>query len=146
MATKADFTDEEWEAMHRGVTGAGMLVSTSDPGFMDSFGEASALAKHLRSEGESNQNQLAREVAQVHGTGFGVTSSREKVQAETLESLRATVALLTAKSPDDVDAYRQLLLGTAEAVAEAKGGVSAAETGAIDQIKQALGATGAPAG
>ena len=83
MATKADFTDEEWESMHRGLTGAGMLVSTSDPGFTDSFGEASALAKHLRSEGESNTSPLAREVAQVHGTGFGVTSSREKVTAET---------------------------------------------------------------
>ena len=48
MATKADFTYEEWEALHRGVTGAGMMVSTSDPGFTDSFGEASALANGLR--------------------------------------------------------------------------------------------------
>jgi hypothetical protein len=146
MATKTDFTDEEWESMHRGLTGAGMFVSTSDPGFMDSFGEASALAKHLRSEGENNSNQLAREVAQVHGTGFGITSSREKVQTETLDSLRAAVATLTAKAPDDVDAYRQLVVGTAEAVAEAKGGVSAAETGALDQIKEALGFSGPDAG
>jgi hypothetical protein len=146
MATKADFTDEEWESMHRGLTGAGMLVSTSDPGFMDSFGEASALAKHLRSEGESNTSPLAREVAQVHGTGFGVTSSREKVLTETLDSLRTAVAALAAKAPDDLDAYRQLVVGTAETVAEAKGGVSAAETGAIDQIKEALGVSGAPAG
>jgi tellurite resistance protein len=146
MATKADFTDEEWETMHKGVTGAGMLVSTSDPGFTDSFGEASALAKHLRSEGENNTSQLAREVAQVHGTGFGITSSREKVQTETLESLRSSVATLTTKAPDDVDAYRQLVVGTAEAVAEAKGGVSAPETGAIDQIKAALGVSSPPAG
>jgi tellurite resistance protein len=141
MATKADFSDEEWEQLHRGLTGAGMLVSTSDPGLMDSFGEASALAKHLRAEGESNANQLAREVAQVHGTGFGITSSREKVETETLEALRGSVATLTAKAPDDVDAYRQLVLGLAEAVAEAKGGVSEKETAALAQIKEALGAS-----
>ena len=47
MATKADFTQEEWEAMQKGITGAGMLVAISDRGFFDSFKEASALAKHL---------------------------------------------------------------------------------------------------
>src|SRR5262249_4872412 len=99
MATKADFTEAEWETLHKGVTGAGMLVSTSDPGFMDSFGEASALAKHLAGEGQSNSNDLAREVAQTHGTGFGLTSSREKVTAETMESLRSAVGILTAKAP-----------------------------------------------
>jgi len=141
MATKADFTEEEWETLHKGVTGAGMLVSTSDPGFMDSFGEASALAKHLAAEGQGNQNGLAREVAQTHGTGFGITASREKVAAETIQSLEAAVGILGTKAPGDVEAYRQLVLGTAEAVAEAKGGVSETETGALDQIKKALGAS-----
>ena len=139
MATKADFTEEEWEALHRGVTGAGMMVSTSDPGFTDSFGEASALAKHLAQESQSNENALAREVAHTHGTGFGITSSREKVGAETIQSLRSAAEFLGQKAPDDLDAYRQLVLGTAQAVAEAKGGVSEAETTAIDQIKDALG-------
>ena len=141
MATRADFTDDEWEALHKGVTGAGMMVSTSDAGFTDSFGEASALAKHLAHESQSNQNELAREVAHTHGTGFGITSSRAKVGTETIESLRAATGFLGTKSPDDLEAYRQLVLGTAEAVAEAKGGVSESEQGAIDQIKEALGAS-----
>jgi len=126
--------------MHKGLTGAGMLVSSSDPGFMDSFGEATTLAKHLASEGQGNQNELAREIAQTHGTGFGITSSREKVAAETIQSLKTAAAILSTKAPGDLDAYRQLVLGTAEAVAEAKGGVKPAETAAIDQIKDALGA------
>lgn len=141
MATRADFTDDEWETMHKGVTGAGMLVSASDPGFIDTFGEASALAKHLVSEGQHNQNELAREIAQAHGSGFGLTSSREKVAAETMESLKAATGILSAKAPADLDAYRQLVIGTAEAVAEAKGGVKPPETAAIDQIKEALGAS-----
>jgi hypothetical protein len=47
VATKADFTEEEWKMMQKGVTGAGALVSISDPDFTDSFGEASAIGKYL---------------------------------------------------------------------------------------------------
>ena len=47
MATKADFTEDEWSTMQKGVTGAGLLVSVSDADFTDSFGEASTLAKYL---------------------------------------------------------------------------------------------------
>ena len=36
MASKADFTEEEWETLQRGLTGTGMLVSVADPGLMDS--------------------------------------------------------------------------------------------------------------
>ena len=42
MATKADFTEDEWEAMRKGVTGAGMLVSIGDRDFTDTFGEVGA--------------------------------------------------------------------------------------------------------
>ena len=31
MATKADFTEEEWKALQKGVTGSGMLVSAQRP-------------------------------------------------------------------------------------------------------------------
>ena len=48
MAGKSDFTEEEWEQLRKGATGAGLLVSVSDRGFLDSFKEASSLAKHGR--------------------------------------------------------------------------------------------------
>ena len=47
MATKADFTADEWDNLHTGVTGAGMLVSLSDRDLSDSFGESTAMAKYL---------------------------------------------------------------------------------------------------
>ena len=47
MAGKSDFTEEEWEQLRRGVTGAGLLVATSDRAFFDSFKEASSMAKYL---------------------------------------------------------------------------------------------------
>ena len=45
MATKADFSETEWQAMQRGITGAGMLVSVADQDFTDSFGESSAIVR-----------------------------------------------------------------------------------------------------
>ena len=87
-----------------------------------------------------------RELAATHGTGFGFTASKDKVEAETMDVLRASVATLSAKAPDELDAYRQFVLGTAEAVAEAKGGVTAAETAAIEAIRDALGVGSGPSG
>ena len=40
MATKTDFTEDEWETIRKGVTGAGILVSIGDRDFTDTFGES----------------------------------------------------------------------------------------------------------
>jgi tellurite resistance protein len=138
MATKADFTEDEWKALQRGLTGTGMLVSVSDRDFTDTFGEASALAKYLAEERDRNQSELMRELVHTHGSGFGLTASTEKVEHETTEAIRAGLAALEAKSPGDAGAYRELVLGVAERVAEAKGGLKPDETAAIEKIKQAL--------
>ena len=140
MATKADFTQDEWTSLHKGVTGAAMLVSLADRDFSDSFGEASAMAKYLTSQSTIGATELVRQVASIHSTGFGIMDSPQKVQAETVAALRASISTLTAKAPDEVEPYRRLVLGAAEAVAEAKGGVKPAETSAIAMITEALGA------
>ena len=56
-----------------------------------------------------------------------------------MEALRSTVATLQAKAPDEVEPYRQLVLGIATAVAEAKGGVKPTEEAALQLIREALG-------
>lgn len=138
MAQKSDFTEEEWEALRKGVTGAGMLVSVAHRDFTDSFGEAAALAKQLVSERTSTV-PLIHDLAQGHGTGFGAFTSPQKVEEETMASLRASVALLTERFPDDLEAYRGLVLEVAEAVAEAKGGVQEEEKAVIARITEVLG-------
>lgn len=138
MATKADFTEEEWKTMQKGVTGAGLLVSVGDRDFSDSFGEAGALAKYLAEERDQNASELIRELAHVHGSGFGFTASQQEVESETVAALGSAVATLAAKAPDEAAAYRQLVLGVAGAVAEAKGGVKPGETAAIGKIEEAL--------
>ena len=40
MATKTDFSEAEWDQLHKGAAGAGLLVSVSDRSFFDSFKEA----------------------------------------------------------------------------------------------------------
>ncbi|MDQ3876167.1 MAG: hypothetical protein M3322_11600 [Actinomycetota bacterium] len=138
MARKSDFTDQEWESLHKGVAGAGLLVSVSDRGFFDTFKEAGALAKHLGAARQSS-NELVRELAETRGTGFGLATSPEKVEAETLEALRSAISTLQSKAPEDVDAYRGLVLDVAQSVADAAGGGDAGESGALAQVRSALG-------
>jgi len=139
VATKSDFTDEEWKALQKGVTGAGTLVSLSDRDFTDSFGEASALAKSLVAQ-QQGSSELIREIAHTHGTGFGFTSSLQQIETETLAALGTALSALEAKAPEEVGSYQALVLAVADAVAEAKGGVSEQETAALEKIKDALGA------
>ena len=140
MATKADFTEQEWETLQKGVTGAGMLVSLADRGFFESFKEAGAIAKHLSQAHEQSESALIRDLAAIRHTGFGFTSSEQEVEAETVDAIRSAVATLEQKAPDDLDAYRALVLDVARSVAEAAGGgADEAETGALAKIEAALG-------
>jgi tellurite resistance protein len=138
MAAKTDFTEDEWKDLQQGVTGAGLLVSSAHRDFTDSFGEASAVAKQLAAHRES-ESQLVRDLAATHSTGFGLVASPKEVVEGTIDALGASVAVLGAKAPDELEAYRDLVLDVATAVAEAKGGVKDEEAAAIVRIKAALG-------
>jgi hypothetical protein len=138
MASKADFTEQEWEQLRKGATGAGLLVSVSDRSFFDSFKEAGSLAKHLAG-GRSGDSELVRELAGERGSGFGVRSSPAEIETETLDAIRGAVSTLQAKAPDEVEAYRSFVLEVAEAVGKAAGGGEAAEAATIEKIRGALG-------
>jgi hypothetical protein len=56
--------------MQKGVTAQACSSLISDADFTDSFGEASALAKHLAEEQQRSGSALIRDLAHVHGTGF----------------------------------------------------------------------------
>ena len=101
MATKADFSEDEWKAMQKGMTGAGMLVSVTDRDFTDSFGEASAIAKYLGRQREEGSSELI-ELSHTEGPGFGMTDSLQEVETETIDALRSSVATLTANAADEV--------------------------------------------
>jgi hypothetical protein len=141
MAGKADFTEQEWETLQKGVTGAAMLVSVANRGFFDSFKEASALAKHLSEARKKHETPLVRELADVRGIGFGLTDSPAEVESETMEALRSGTSTLQAKAPEELEEYREFVLEVAQSVAEAAKDVGATEAGALDKIKAALQTT-----
>jgi len=140
MATRADFTEEEWKAMESGVSGAGTYVALADRGFFDTFKEASALAHHLRDAHERSDSALIRELATSHDRPFGLTASPEEIEQSTVAALGEAIAALEAKAPAELPAYKQLVLDVAESVAEAAKGVSPQENSALDRIRAALGA------
>jgi hypothetical protein len=139
MATKADFTEAEWGALQKGLTGSAMLVSLADRDFTDTFGEVGAMTKYLQGQQVAASSDVIRELAKTHSTGFGLTTSPDRMRAETMESLQTGLAALSAKAPNDLDAYRQLVLGVAQAVAEAKGGgVAPVEGTMLEEIRKAV--------
>src|SRR4051794_36592261 len=139
MATKNDFTEAEWKALVNGLVGAGMLVSLSDRDLSDTFGEASAMAKYIAGQHVAAASALVREISTRPGNPFGFTASPDKVRNGTMQALQEAVAALAAKAPDDLQPYRDVVLGTAHAVAVAKGGgESAIETEMIEEISKAL--------
>jgi len=134
----ATFTDDEIETLHKGAMGAGLLVSVSDRGFFDSFKEAGALAKHVAAARSSSESPVIKQVAEGHGTGFGVTAHPDKIEAETLDALRSSVQLLQSKASDELEAYRAFVLALARSVAAAAPGGDEAEAGTIAKIEAAL--------
>lgn len=133
-------SESEIETLHRGAMGAGLLVSVSDRGFFDTFKEAGALAKHAAAARGSSTSDVVRRVAAKHGTGFGVTTTPDKIESGTLEALRSSVQLLQAKAPEELDAYRAFVLDLARSVAAAAPGGDTAESGAIAKVEAALAA------
>jgi hypothetical protein len=125
--------------MQEGLTGAGMFVALADRGFFDSFKEANALAHHLREAHEHSDSVLIRDVATGHDRPFGMSASPEEIEQITVATLEQAVSVLEAKSPEDLPAYRQLVLDVAESVAAAAKGVSPQENEALDRIRAALG-------
>jgi hypothetical protein len=138
MAKKSDFTEQEWETLQKGVVGAGLLVSLSDRGFFDTFKEAGALGKHVATAKQSASSELVREVANIHGTGFGLTSSPDKVEQETLTALQTAKTTLESKAPDELQPYRDLVIEVAQSVAIAAPGGDTAESGAIEKVRSAV--------
>jgi hypothetical protein len=108
MAGKTEFTEDEWKNLQQGVTGAGLLVSTAHRDFTDRYGAASAVAKQLAAHRGATANSYAN--FQGHGTGFGLVASPKEVVEGTMSALGAAVAVLGAKAPDELDAYRGLVL------------------------------------
>jgi hypothetical protein len=138
MATKTDFSEQEWEALQKGVTGAGFMVAVSDRSFFDTFKEAGALGKHLGQARQSAESELIRELSETRGTGFGITDSPQEIESETMDALRTAMNALRAKAPEEIEPYRAFVVELAQSVGNAAGGGEGAESETIEKIRGAL--------
>ena len=138
MASRTDFTDEEWNTLHRGLTGAGMWVAVSEHGFTSTFKETGAMASFLAHQATEASSQLGRELAGTKGSGWKVSSSPEELRQGTLTALRDSLTLLKSKDSQDLNDYRELVLALAHRVSEAGRGGDEVEANVIAEIAATL--------
>jgi hypothetical protein len=138
MAGRTDFTDEEWNTLHRGLTGAGMWVAVSERGFTSTFKETGAMASFLAHQATEASSQLGRELSGTKGSGWKVSSSPEELRQGTLTALRESITLLKSKDKQDVSDYRELVLALAHRVSEAGSGGDEVEANVVAEIAAAV--------
>jgi hypothetical protein len=158
MTGRADFTDEEWERIRRAPFVAGMALTIADPGGPIEISKEGMATIRAATLPPSQEELLAAVALDIQAElqrkenpakDFKPTSA-PTAAAEILDELRAVDAIVSAKAtPEEADAFRDWLIATAQAAADAakEGGfmgfgaerVSQGEQEMLDQIRAALG-------
>jgi hypothetical protein len=143
MASKADFTTEEWKLILEAPPSAGMIVVTAQRG--GSFRETIAIAKsYVEARQQHGQSELLDEiVAAKPERDHTHYHSPEDLKQAGLQHLRESVLLLKDKAtPEEVDEYCRFIVTLSQHVAAAHREhgieVSEAEQAAINDITEAL--------
>lgn len=142
MASKTDFSPEEWKQIVEGPATAGFITLTAASGgtFKETFALARAWTDARKAHGSSQLlDELAAEKPAFDRHRYG---SPQELHDKGLQQLGEAVELVRTKSPDDLAAYREFVLSVATKVAAAhkEGGqeVSPPEQAALDEIRARL--------
>ncbi|NTU83132.1 MAG: hypothetical protein HGA45_27805 [Chloroflexales bacterium] len=158
MASKTDFTPEEWQTIGLAPIITGLYISMSDPSgpiglIKETFASASSIIEAAK---QPDALQIVKDLAadmeaKTLKPELPKFKSADEAAAFAKEQLTKAVALIEGKSPEDAGAYRQWLYDTAKKAAEAgkEGGflgfggtaVSEKEQAALIQIAAILGVT-----
>jgi hypothetical protein len=147
MATKEDFSPEEWEAISDGPVYAGMMIITASRGgsFRETFSMSKTWAEARQRQGES---ELLDAVVAEKPKLEDKPGSAIELHNAGIQMLQQAVQSIEAKSPDELDAYRSFVTGLAQRVAEAHEEhgekVSSGERSVLDEISEALGSEARP--
>jgi hypothetical protein len=142
MATKEDFSPEEWEAISDGPVYAGMMIITASRGgsFRETFSMSKTWAEARQRQGES---ELLDAVVAEKPKLEDKPGSAIELHNAGIQMLQQAVQSIEAKSPDELDAYRSFVTGLAQRVAEAHEEhgekISPGERSVLDEITAALG-------
>ena len=140
MATKADFTDAEWQVLQWAVADTITYLSMADPGLWDTFKETSKAVRYIAGMRTASENLLVRELAADARTrrDKDVSGDPADVADEVTGRVSLAVSILARKAPDDLDAFREFIVGVAKATAEAAHGMGPAEEAALAKLETAL--------
>jgi hypothetical protein len=132
MATKSDFTADEWKTLLESPILAGFAITAADPsGFISTIKEGWANAKELATAKTTASDELIKAVAEDLLTSEGRTAARDGVQAlvagaqlseykdRSLAELKRAAAIVDAKAPADAAAFKTWLAHVSQLVAEA---------------------------
>ena len=166
MATKANFSAEEWGKLLSSPMIAGMAITAADPSGVWGLlkeGMASGWAL-VEARQHAQTNPLVRAVAEDFATAEGRAAARSALQARftnanlkglkdaALTELKTISGIVDAKAPEDASAFKVWLQEVAQKAAEAgtEGGflgfggvaVSDSEKATLVEISTALRQTG----
>jgi len=160
MLTKNDFTASDWTTLRDTPYLVGLATLLAEPSGLGTIKESVALTMGIwenqasdfplirdltsRAEMQAAQNSLKGRL-----TGLQGEAAKNAMRSLALEQARSSIALLSAKADaKEVEAYRKLLYGLAEKVANAsrEGGVlgfggkavSAAEQSFLDDLQNTI--------
>lgn len=140
MATKSDFTEEQWEDLRYALEDTMAYVSLSNgPKFWESFKEAGAAAHFMADQAKSSTSTLVRDLAT---SGYqkrdkSLTSDPTNLEASALARIGDAAKIVGDVAPDELPAFSEFINGLAAATASVNG-VDPAESTALDKIKQTL--------
>jgi hypothetical protein len=160
MATKADFTADEWKQIQRAPFMAGLAVVAASPsgpfGVVKEMFAVGKMLAEVKTQGSSND--LVKALVADLETGARDQSAPAELQGKTpdqvrsfaVESCRQAAALIEKKAkPDEAQGFKQWLVSAAQKVGEAakEGGflgfggtqVSEQEAATIKELSTALG-------
>jgi len=161
MATKADFTPEEWTQLKAAPMNAAMYIVTASPSgpiglVKELLAVGTSVADLQKDEGAPPLLKELFPAGEGEGEAKAETKTEVKVddkdpaqRAALLTGLKDTMAVLETKAGGDAAAVKQWIYGVTEKVAGAakEGGflgiggkpLSAEEQAAMDELKVALG-------
>ncbi len=140
MSSKELFTDDEWHVLQWAVSDTMAYISMADPGFWDTFKEATAAAKFMAKAKSDSSTPLIHELAGEVKVGRDkqVTHDRADMAGEVVARVKEAAALVAAKAPADLASFKSFLLGVAQATAEATKGIGLHEETALAKLQDAL--------
>lgn len=141
MATKADFTEAEWQELRFAVQDTMAFVAFANGvGFWESIREAAETARYIGTQLRESRSTLVRDLAGAGGSSHEKLdpSDEEGFERQVLGTIAEATRIVSETAPDELDAFKGYLLGVACAAATASGAVDDREELAIEKIKSAL--------